>query len=95
MKNRFKTAKSWITTICMDTRYAKSKHPRKRFEDFHELLRALTIWMEFSVIPGRIQIERFIPVDCFRKKGNTFRGISYFSLFPEFPEISVPFVHTY
>ena len=54
--------------------------------------------MEFSVIPGRIQIERFIPVDCFRKKGNTFRGISYFSLFPEFPEfpeMSVPFVHTY
>ena len=34
--------------------------------------------MEFSVIPGRIQIERFIPVDCFRKKGSTLRSISYF-----------------
>ena len=40
-------------------------------------------------------MERFIPVECFRKKGNTFRGIAIFSLLPEFPEISVPFVHTY
>ena len=40
-------------------------------------------------------MERFIPVENFRKKGNTFRGISFFSLQPEFPEISVPFVHTY
>ena len=37
-------------------------------------------------------MERFIPVECFRKKGNTFRGIPFFSLLPEFPEISVPFV---
>ena len=51
--------------------------------------------MEFSVIPGRIQMERFIPVKNFRKKGNTFRGISFFSLLPEFPKISVPFVHSY
>ena len=28
----------------------------------------LTIWMEFSVIPRRIQMERFIPVESFRKK---------------------------
>ena len=40
-------------------------------------------------------MERFIPVESFRKKGNTFRGISFFSLLPEFPEISVPFVRTY
>ena len=51
--------------------------------------------MEFSVIPGRIQMERFIPVENIRKKGNTFRGISFFSLLPEFPKISVPFVHSY
>ena len=51
--------------------------------------------MEFSVIPGRIQMEQFIPVENFRKKGNTFRGISLFSLLPEFPKISVPFVHSY
>ena len=51
--------------------------------------------MEFSVIPGRIQMGRFILVESFRKKGNTFRGISSFSLWPEFPEISVPFVHSY
>ena len=40
-------------------------------------------------------MERFIPVESFRKKGNTFRGISFFSLLPEFPKISVPFVHFY
>ena len=27
------------------------------------------------------------------KKGNTFQGISFFSLLPKFPKISVPFVH--
>ena len=51
--------------------------------------------MEFSVIPGEIQMKRFIPVEMFRKEGNTFRGISFFSLLPEFPKISVPFVHSY
>ena len=40
--------------------------------------------MEFSVIPGRIQMERFILVEGFQKKGNTFRDISFFSLLPEF-----------
>ena len=57
--------------------------------------RALTIWMEFSVIPGQIQMERFIPVESFRKKGDTFRGISFFPLVPEFPKIPVPFVHSH
>ena len=56
---------------------------------------ALTIWMEFSVIPERIQMERFIPVESFRKKGNAFRSISFFPLLLEFPKISVPFVHSY
>ena len=45
--------------------------------------------MEFSEIPGWIQMESF------RRKRNTFRGISFFSLLPEFPKISVPFVHSY
>ena len=40
-------------------------------------------------------MERFIPVENFRKKGNSFRGISFFPLLPEFPKISVPFVHSY
>ena len=62
-------------------------------EEFEVKVGALTIWMEFSEIPERIQMERFIPVECFRKKGNTFRGIPFFSLWPECPEISVPFVH--
>ena len=58
-------------------------------------LGTLTNWMKFSAIPEWIQTERFIPVESFRKKGKTFRGISFFSLLPEFLEISVPFVHTY
>ena len=33
--------------------------------------------MENPVIQGRIQMERFIPVECFREKGNTFRGIPF------------------
>ena len=38
---------------------------------------ALTIWMEFSVIPGRIQMERFIPVESFRKKVMLFQVFSF------------------
>jgi len=53
--------------------------------------RALTICTANPVIPGRIQMERFIPVECFWKKGNTFRGIP----FSRFFRISVPFVHNY
>ena len=49
--------------------------------------------MEFSVILGHIQMERFIPVENFRKKGNTFWNISFFSLLPEFPKISVPLIY--
>ena len=44
--------------------------------DFNvQLQGTLTICTENLVIPGRIQMERFIPVECFRKKGNTFRHI--------------------
>ena len=64
-----------------------------RFFTRVRLILALTICMENPVIPVRIQMERLIPMEFFRKKGNTFRGITFFSLFPEFPEISVPFVH--
>ena len=35
------------------------------------------------------------PGGKFSGKGNTFRGISFFSLLPKFPKISVPFVHSY
>ena len=42
---------------------------------------ALTICTENPVIPGRIQMERFIPVECLRKKGNTFRGIPFSRFF--------------
>ena len=39
-------------------------------------------------IPGRIQMERIIPVEIFRKKSNTFRGIHFL---PKRPKFSVPF----
>ena len=45
---------------------------------------ALTICMENPEIPGRIQLERFIPVEIFRKKRYTFQDITY--LFPVFTE---------
>ena len=43
----------------------------------------------------RIQMAQFILVEIFRKKGNTFRGISFFSVSPDFLEISVPFCTQY
>lgn len=36
-------------------------------------------------------MERFIPTKIWRKKGNSYRGTTFFSLLPERPEISVPF----
>ena len=53
---------------------------------------ALTICMENLEIPGRIQMERFIPVEIFQKKSNTFRGITFFPFLPKRPKFSVPFV---
>ena len=53
---------------------------------------ALTICMENPVIPGRIQMERFIPVEIFRKKSNTFRGITFVQFLPIRPKFFVPFV---
>ena len=38
------------------------------FEPAEESLGALTICMENLVIPGKIQMGRFIPVEIFRKK---------------------------
>ena len=52
----------------------------------------LTICMENLEIPGRIQRERFTLVDFFRKKSNTFRGITFFPFLPKRPKFSVPFV---
>ena len=38
---------------------------------------ALTICMENPEIPGRIQMERFIPVEIFRKKGIPFEILPF------------------
>ena len=58
--------------------------------------RALTICIENPEIPARIQMERFIPVKFFRKKSNTFRGITksiaFFPFLLERPKFYVPFV---
>ena len=48
--------------------------------------------MENSEIPGRIQMERFIPVEIFRRKSNTFRGVTVFPFLPKRSKFSVPFV---
>ena len=53
---------------------------------------ALTICMENSEISRRIQMERFIPIEIFRKKSNTFRGITFFPFLPKRSKFSVPFV---
>ena len=37
-------------------------------------------------------MECFIPGEIFRKKSNTFRGITVFPLLPKRPKFSVPFV---
>ena len=47
--------------------------------------------MESPEIPGRIQMERFMPVEIFRTKSNTFRGITFFPFLPKWPKFSVPF----
>ena len=47
--------------------------------------------MEDPEIPGRIQMERFIPGKICRKKSDTFRGITFFQFLPKRPKFSVPF----
>ena len=37
-------------------------------------------------------MQRFIPVEIFRKKSNTFRGITFFPFLPKRPKLSVPLV---
>ena len=37
-------------------------------------------------------MERFIPVGIFRKKSNTFRGITFFPFLPKRPKFSVPYL---
>ena len=48
--------------------------------------------MENPIIPGRIQMERFIPVELFRKQSDTFRGITFFPFLPKRPKFFVPFI---
>ena len=43
-------------------------------------------------IPGGIQMERLIPVEIFREKSNTFRGIPFSPFLAKRTKFSVPFV---
>ena len=54
--------------------------------------RALYISMENPEIQGRIKMKRFIPVEIFRKKSNTFRGITL-SPFSPFVRITSARLH--
>ena len=49
--------------------------------------------MEKPVVPVGKQMERFVSRENFRKKSNTFRGITFFSLLLKRLEFSVRFVH--
>ena len=49
------------------------------------------VWKN-PVIPGRFQMERFIPVEFFRKKSNTFRGITFSPFLPKRPKCFVSYV---
>ena len=48
--------------------------------------------MENPEITGRIQLERFNPVEIFRKKSNTFQGITFCPFLPKRPKFSAPYV---
>ena len=59
------------------------------------MAKKLSAWicMENPEILWRIQMERFIPVEIFRKKvNNAFRGITFFPFLSKRPKFSVPFV---
>ena len=45
------------------------------------------VCMQNSENPGRIQMERFIPMEIFRKKRNSFGGITFFTFLPKKTEI--------
>ena len=48
--------------------------------------------MENPEIPSKIQVERLIPVEIFRKKSNSFRGMTFFTCLPQRPKFSAPVV---
>ena len=54
--------------------------------------RALYISMDNLEIQGRIKMERFIPVEIFRKKVIPFEVSPFFPFLPKRPKYSVPFV---
>ena len=54
--------------------------------------RALTICKKKTGNSRENLMERFIPVEIFRKKSNTFGAITFFPFLPKRPKFSVPFV---
>ena len=80
-----------VSTICDEycsfNPDTHERHYRFHLCFFKQQSGALTICMENPKIPGRIQMERFIPVEIFRKKSSTFRGITFFPVLTETTEI--------
>jgi len=84
------TEEDRIKLDVLKSKFDEYVNPRKN--TVFERYRTLTICMENPEIPWRIQMQRFIPVEIFRKKSNTFRGITLFPFSPKRPKFSVPFV---
>ena len=84
------TEEDRIKRDVLKSKFEEYVNPRKN--TVFERYRALTICMENPEIPWRIQMERCTPVEIFRKKSNTFRGITLFPFSPKRPKFSVPFV---
>ena len=87
---QFATEEDRIKLNVLKSKFQEYVNPRKNtvFERYW----ALTICMKNPEIPWRIQMERFIPLEIFRKKSNTFRGITLLPFSPKRQKFSVPFV---
>ena len=87
------TKKYWQRVLSPSALYLKTRRPWERGCHIKQRKQGvLTICMENPEISGRIQMERFILVEIFRIKKNTFRGITFFPFLPKRPKFSVPFV---
>ena len=70
------------SSICIIARHELVKRERLPF-----------VWKTWKFL-RRIRMERFIPMEIFREKSNTFRGITFFPFVPKRSKFSVPFVRT-
>ena len=81
------TTEKTTAKILLHALYAERQDERSESQ---ETLGALTICMENPVIPGRIQMERFIPVENFRKKVIPFKVLPFSHFYRNGPTFFVP-----